>query len=140
MVNFNQEIELSQKQRHMLKLIIWTLRYWGKWTLQNVGFPFQAKVNWKKKVSAQFYRYSLPKCCLNNFSPMFHFYTTWKRQKTFGFLTFSRGIEMEHWAKMGWSIRKWDHCQKQGQIYNRTTFNTHSPYDTEIQHRSRLKK
>ena len=25
---------------------------------------------------------------------MFHFYT-------FGFLTFSGGIEMEHWAKMG---------------------------------------
>ena len=29
---------------------------------------------------------------------MFHFYTPWKRQKTFGFLLFSDGIEMEHWA------------------------------------------
>ena len=35
------------------------------------------------------------------FSLMFHFYTPWKRQKTFGFLTFSEGIEMWHWTKMG---------------------------------------
>ena len=27
----------------------------------------------------------------SHFSPMFHFYTPWKRQKTKGFLTFSRG-------------------------------------------------
>ena len=27
---------------------------------------------------------------------VFHFYTPWKRQKTFDFLTFSGGIEMEH--------------------------------------------
>ena len=33
--------------------------------------------------------------------PMSHFYTPWKRQKTFGFLTFSGGIEMGHWTKMG---------------------------------------
>ena len=38
---------------------------------------------------------------------MFHFYTPWKRQKTKGFqktksfMTFSGGIEMEPWAKMG---------------------------------------
>ena len=32
---------------------------------------------------------------------MFHFYTLWIHQKTFGFLTFSRSIEMEHWFKMG---------------------------------------
>ena len=31
---------------------------------------------------------------------MFHFYTAWKRQKTFGFLTFSGGVEFEHWARM----------------------------------------
>ena len=29
----------------------------------------------------------------------FHFYISWKRQKTKGFLTFSGGIEVEHWAK-----------------------------------------
>ena len=33
--------------------------------------------------------------------PVSHFYTPWKRQKTFGFLTFSGGIEMWHWTKMG---------------------------------------
>ena len=37
---------------------------------------------------------------LTHFNPMFYFYTLWKRQKTFGFLTFSEGIEMWHWTKM----------------------------------------
>ena len=35
------------------------------------------------------------------FSLVSHFYTPWKHQKTFGFLTFSDGIEMWHWTKMG---------------------------------------
>ena len=35
-----------------------------------------------------------------HFSPMFHFYSP-RKQKIFGFLTFSGGIELEHWAKMG---------------------------------------
>ena len=35
---------------------------------------------------------------LTHFSPMFHSYTPWKRQKNFGFLTISGGQEMEHWA------------------------------------------
>ena len=39
-----------------------------------------------------------------HFSPVPHFYTPWKRQKAFGFLTFSGGIEMWHWTKMGWTI------------------------------------
>ena len=38
---------------------------------------------------------------LTHFSPVSHFYTPWKRQKTFGFLTFSGGIEIWHWTKMG---------------------------------------
>ena len=38
---------------------------------------------------------------LTHFSPVSHFYTPWKRQKTKGFLTFSGGIEMWHWTKMG---------------------------------------
>ena len=37
-----------------------------------------------------------------HFSPMFQFSTTRKSQKTKGFLTFSGGIRMEHWAKMFW--------------------------------------
>ena len=32
---------------------------------------------------------------------MFHFYATWKRQKTNGFLKFPRGIEMEYYPEMG---------------------------------------
>ena len=38
---------------------------------------------------------------LTLFSPVPHFYTPWKRQKTFGFLMFSGGIEIWHWTKMG---------------------------------------
>ena len=38
---------------------------------------------------------------LTHYSPVSHFYTPWKRQETFGFLTFSGGIEMWHWTKMG---------------------------------------
>ena len=30
---------------------------------------------------------------------MFHFYTPWNRQKTFSFLKFPGGIEMEQWAE-----------------------------------------
>ena len=42
-----------------------------------------------------------PKYSLTHFSPMSHFYTPWKRQKTYGFLTFSGGMEMWHWTKIG---------------------------------------
>ena len=38
---------------------------------------------------------------LTRFSPMFHFYTPWKRHETKGLLAFSGVIEMEHWAEMG---------------------------------------
>ena len=38
---------------------------------------------------------------LTHFSPMLHLYTPWKCQKSIGFLTFSGGIEMWHWTKMG---------------------------------------
>ena len=46
------------------------------------------------------------KVLLTHFSTMFHFYTPWKRQKTFGFLAFSGGIEMEHSVKMVNSEKK----------------------------------
>ena len=48
-------------------------------------------------------RHTWPNCFISlaNFSPMSHFYTPWKRQKTYGFLTFSGDIEMWHWTKMG---------------------------------------
>ena len=35
---------------------------------------------------------------------MFHLYTPWKRQKASAFLTFSGGIEIEHWLKNGLRI------------------------------------
>ena len=36
---------------------------------------------------------------LTHFSRMLHFYTSWKRQKTKGFLRFLGGIEIERLAK-----------------------------------------
>lgn len=38
---------------------------------------------------------------LTKFTPMFHFYTPTKRQKTSVFLTSSGGIEMKHWREIG---------------------------------------
>ena len=40
---------------------------------------------------------------LTHFSPVSHFHTSWKHQKTKGFLTFSGGIEMWlKWVKFDW--------------------------------------
>ena len=36
-----------------------------------------------------------------HFQPIFHTYAPWKHKKTSGFQVFSRGIEVEHWLKMG---------------------------------------
>ena len=38
---------------------------------------------------------------LTHFSQMFHFHIPGKCDKTFCFVTFSGGIEMKNWAKMG---------------------------------------
>ena len=40
----------------------------------------------------------LPKTSLTLLSPMFYFFTPWKLQKVFGFVTFLGGIEMNNWA------------------------------------------
>ena len=45
--------------------------------------------------------YNLVLIVLTHFTPMFHFYTPNKRQRTFGFRMFSGDAKMEHWAKMG---------------------------------------
>ena len=39
---------------------------------------------------------------LTQFSPVSYFYNPGKRQKSFDFLSFSGGIEMWHWTKMGY--------------------------------------
>ena len=38
---------------------------------------------------------------LPHFKPIFNFYTQEKCKETFGFLTFSGDIEMEHWVGTG---------------------------------------
>ena len=43
--------------------------------------------------------------CFNFLAPfrsVFHLFTPWKRPKTKGLLTSSRGIEKEHWAELAW--------------------------------------
>ena len=40
------------------------------------------------------------KLLINHFRSMFYFYTPWKRQKIWGFLTFSRGIEIGHYPEI----------------------------------------
>ena len=40
---------------------------------------------------------------VTHFKPMFNFYTPWKLQKTWGFLTFSGGVEMKQWLEKGYS-------------------------------------
>ena len=42
-----------------------------------------------------------------HFSPIFHFYTPLSIQ---AFVTFSRDIEMEQWAKMGWACNYLQAC------------------------------
>ena len=42
---------------------------------------------------AFFFLQNISHSCSTHFSPMFHFFTPWKRQETFGLLTFSGGIE-----------------------------------------------
>ena len=51
------------------------------------------------------HHHSIADYFLTHFRPMFHFYAPWKLQKTFGFLTFSGGIEIKHWTKMDYKIR-----------------------------------
>ena len=66
-------------------------------TLTNLGESDEAQVCWicffKKCCSEN------PDLCssLTHSNPVFYLYTPWKRQKTKGFLTFSGGLEMEHW-------------------------------------------
>ena len=49
---------------------------------------------------------------ISPFSPMFHFYTPWKHQKTSSFLIFSGGIEVEHWLKMGYQFIETVFCME----------------------------
>ena len=52
---------------------------------------------------------------LTHFQPMFHFFTSWKHQKTSGFLTFSGGFEIQHWLEMGLRVQG---CAFSSQVTN----------------------
>ena len=74
--------------------------------------PSSLLVTLKKTLHCHFQR---SRFLSTHFSLMYHFYIPWKRQKTKGFLTFSRGIEMEHWGNMG----DWLSLKRQGAIKTR---------------------
>ena len=61
---------------------------------------FFTKKSMKRSFQKDYFRQILIEyeILLTHFSPVSHFYTPWKCQKTFGFLTFSGGIEMWHWT------------------------------------------
>ena len=85
---------LSQKQR----ITIDFLRYRRDKTLTQHIKHFLKK--WKDDSNRPIKR-KMEEAHLTHFTSIFLFYTPWKCHKTFGFLTFSRGIEMKHWRKMG---------------------------------------
>ena len=67
-------------------------RYWSKFHfyftfVSLVRINLICKRNWKEPHLRW----------ITHFKPIFHFYTSWKSQKTVGFLIFSGGIEMEDW-------------------------------------------
>ena len=76
-----------------------------EWWLENEEYlvnlkHFKQSFSGSKKLSKMFMH-------LTHFRLMFHFYTAWKRQKIKGFLTFSKGVEMKHWSKMGDPCNDW---------------------------------
>ena len=63
-------------------------------------------------VSADFYQQPVPhNLFLTYFSPMFHFSTCWKSQRTFGFLTFSgvKNRNIGQWRRSSIFIVNFEH-------------------------------
>ena len=56
-----------------------------------------------RKVGSEFFEwYFTERLLLTCFMAISHLYTSWKRQKTSGFLTFSGGVEMEYCLVIGY--------------------------------------
>ena len=61
--------------------------------------------------------------------PMLHFYIPWKRQKTFGFLAFSRGIEINirvKWVKLGITLQPCNKPINQIVLYSKNIFDSNA--------------
>ena len=92
---------------HSLKCVIWATLTWFRIDLSHqfaiVLSTLKNQVYVKRNLEWERSSYAMDDCFsyLIHFSPMSHFYTPWKRQKIYGFLTFSGGIEMWHWINMG---------------------------------------
>ena len=63
----------------------------------------------------------------------------WKCQKTFNFLTFSGGREMEDWAKMGWNKLKYIYKTSQNKLQNLTA-NVTEPAEGGVQYKKLVLK
>ena len=97
----------------LLRIVFWKLVLLISATTLTSGIFTHTPTNVSLTLSVAFWVWTLPltvmfevlrrlkdKNDLTHFSPVFHFYTPWKRQETKGSVTYSGGIEMEHWAKM----------------------------------------
>ena len=95
-VSKKQYRTMSQQLEKILQKPFWAFKR---------GFTNANEYDWKIQSS----RGVLKESCfeksykfhLTHFSPESHFYTSWKRQKTKGFQTFSGGKGMWHWTKTG---------------------------------------
>ena len=85
-------------RRKVLELLIFQWKINGKYFLRGIFFSSYTYVFLiiLQAVTWVLQRINVLLIC---FSPVFHFYTPKKRQKTFGFLTILAGIETEDWAK-----------------------------------------
>ena len=80
-----------------LLFLLLILTYFSPFSIVSIVDFKQVNVSWGILCSPSwFIVFSWTFECLTHFSPVSHFYTPWK-----GFLTFSGGIEMWHWTKMG---------------------------------------
>ena len=70
---------------------------------------------------------------INPFYPIFYFYTPWKYQKTFRFLTFSGGIEIEHWPIIG-KYYIYNARNKTGDHFSRQFWSKDFWFDCEMSH------
>ena len=108
-ISFVQEVLKTTKARFELNLNMFFAFDKFLWTIFINSYEVEKLV--KRNCCVNYARirvFTDPHSPISHFSPVSHFYTPWKRQKNKGFLTFSGGIEMRHWTKMGYKSRIYD--------------------------------
>ena len=87
--------------------VVWKTRYLSWWSIKTLQFFIAFfiamthninETDWCLPIG---FSKNIRNSDLTHFSSMSQFYNPWKHQKTTGFLTYSGGIEMWHWTKVG---------------------------------------